>query len=278
MISRLQLDKRTQRWGIGEVIAEKDYVLGWLLWGIGSEPALRDKWVFKGGTCIKKCYLPDHRFSQDLDFTVLEGGPVERGTLLPILRSLLNRVSRSSGIDFSIAEPRLDEYREQRAASGRIYYIGPRLARREARLTVDLTAEERVVTEPEWRTVLHDYPDALPAPAKVLCYPLVEVFAEKIRAMGERGRPRDLYDIISLFRWPHIRPDAARVRAVLVQKCSHKGVAVPTLESLRTAPTLGELRSEWTNMLERQVAEVPQFDEFWNELGDFFAWLDPRGC
>ncbi|WP_353616855.1 nucleotidyl transferase AbiEii/AbiGii toxin family protein [Cytophaga sp. FL35] len=25
--------------------------------------------MFKGGTCLRKCYFPDYRFSEDLDFT-----------------------------------------------------------------------------------------------------------------------------------------------------------------------------------------------------------------
>jgi predicted nucleotidyltransferase component of viral defense system len=36
-------------------VVEKDYVLGWLLAGINAHPALATSWVFKGGTCLKKC-------------------------------------------------------------------------------------------------------------------------------------------------------------------------------------------------------------------------------
>ncbi len=50
-------------------VIEKDYVLGWLLAGINQHPALHDTWVFKGGTCLKKCYFETYRFSEDLDFT-----------------------------------------------------------------------------------------------------------------------------------------------------------------------------------------------------------------
>ncbi len=40
-----------------------------LLAGIRQVDALRDTLVFKGGTALKKCYLGDYRFSEDLDFT-----------------------------------------------------------------------------------------------------------------------------------------------------------------------------------------------------------------
>ena len=54
MISRARLRLGVQEWGVGDVVVENDYVLGWLLWGIGSDPTLREQWVFKGGTCLKK--------------------------------------------------------------------------------------------------------------------------------------------------------------------------------------------------------------------------------
>ena len=50
MISRARLRLGAQEWGVGDVVVENDYVLGWLLWGIGSDKTLREQWVFKGGT------------------------------------------------------------------------------------------------------------------------------------------------------------------------------------------------------------------------------------
>lgn len=35
---------------------EKDYALGWLLRSIAEHPTL-SRWVFKGGTCLKKCFF-----------------------------------------------------------------------------------------------------------------------------------------------------------------------------------------------------------------------------
>lgn len=51
-------------------VIEKDYVLGWILAGIHEHSELRENWVFKGGTCLKKCYFETYRFSEDLDFTL----------------------------------------------------------------------------------------------------------------------------------------------------------------------------------------------------------------
>ena len=73
-------------WSLDVGVIEKDYVLGWLLAGIANHPDLAATWVFKGGTCLRKCYYETYRFSEDLDFTVVEGGPEAPDELQPIFR------------------------------------------------------------------------------------------------------------------------------------------------------------------------------------------------
>ena len=102
MIGRADLDDRVRSWGLRDEVVEKDYVLGWLLWGIGADPQLSMTWVFKGGTCLKKCYIETYRFSEDLDFTILKGGPIEPHQVLDAISPVLDRVSQESGIDFSV--------------------------------------------------------------------------------------------------------------------------------------------------------------------------------
>ena len=53
-------------------VVEKDYVLGWMLAGIYGHEDLMENWVFKGGTCLKKCFFETYRFSEDLDFTLIK--------------------------------------------------------------------------------------------------------------------------------------------------------------------------------------------------------------
>ncbi|MDP2957764.1 MAG: nucleotidyl transferase AbiEii/AbiGii toxin family protein [Longimicrobiales bacterium] len=274
MISRVSLNERVHEWRLREDVIEKDYVLGWILWGIGSEPALREQWVFKGGTCLKKCYIETYRFSEDLDFTVLEDGPLATDDVRPVLRELLDRVNQASGIDFAVEAPRLRLRPGRRAAEGRVYYIGPRGTPGPASVKLDLDGEERVFRETEWRPIAHSYDDALPEPATVQCYSFVEVFAEKLRAMGERGRPRDLYDIINLFRRVDLRPEPAALRSLLGEKCERTGVPFPTHESLYGSDTRAELESEWQNMLAHQLPQLPPLAGFWSELRNLFDWLE----
>ena len=38
---------------------------------------MRERLVFKGGTALKRCYFGDYRFSEDLDFTLVDDLPVD---------------------------------------------------------------------------------------------------------------------------------------------------------------------------------------------------------
>ena len=71
MISKQDILDRAAEWRLRPDVVEKDYVLGWLLAGIGNHDEISGSWVFKGGTCLKKCYFETYRFSEDLDFSLL---------------------------------------------------------------------------------------------------------------------------------------------------------------------------------------------------------------
>ncbi len=276
MISRTDLNERVQEWGLREDIVEKDYVIGWILWGIGSNPGLSASWAFKGGTCLKKCYLETYRFSEDLDYSILQGGPIKPDEVTPLLQEVFGRIYEQSGVDFRVREPVLRMRPDGKSVEGRAYYRGPRNAPEVASIKLDLTEAERVISPTVLRNISHPYPDQLPAPATVRCYSFEELFAEKLRAMGERSRPRDLYDIINLFRRKEFRPYAGLIRSLYVQKCESKGVEVFTFDSLEKSPYRAELQTEWANMLGHQLPALPPFEDFWQELPRIFAWLDGK--
>jgi predicted nucleotidyltransferase component of viral defense system len=276
MITHEEIKNLVVEWGIREDVIEKDYVIGWILWGIGQDDDLKDKWVFKGGTSLKKCYLETYRFSEDLDFTVLPGAPIEPQDIQPILARILNRVYEGSGIDFSVKNPLLKQKDFPLYTEGRVYYQGPRHTPTPARIKIDLIASEKVVSPPILRSVIHPYSDKLPEPAQILCYSLEEVFAEKIRAMGERGFPRDLYDIVFLFRNSPFKEDPKLVKSILISKCESKGVPLPSVERIKQSPILNELKAEWGNMLGHQLPKLPDFEEFFKVLPELFDWLEEK--
>ncbi len=55
---------------------ERDYCLAWFLAELAQSDMQRSV-AFKGGTALKRCYFGDYRFSEDLDFTLLEPMPFD---------------------------------------------------------------------------------------------------------------------------------------------------------------------------------------------------------
>jgi predicted nucleotidyltransferase component of viral defense system len=62
MIPKQEILSIAKATGLLPATVEKDYVLSWLLNAISSHPKL-SAWIFKGGTCLKKCYFDTYRFS-----------------------------------------------------------------------------------------------------------------------------------------------------------------------------------------------------------------------
>jgi len=129
------------------------------------------------------------------------------------------------------------------------------------------------VLDPVSREVFHPYSDTPEGGIHVPCYCFEEVFAEKIRALGERLRPRDLYDVVHLYRHDSIGQGRELILSALERKCAFKGISVPTMESLESKPERAELETEWENMLGHQVPVLPPFEQFWQELPEIFEWL-----
>ena len=256
MISAAVLNDKARQWRVREDVVEKDYVIGWALWAIGSEPRLADSWSFKGGTCLKKCYLDTPRFSEDLDFTVLPGGPSEQDEVQEILEDLAGRLQDESGIGFTGRSPRVRTRPNGQSLEAGIYYRGPRNSPGYARIRLDLTVAETVICSTVPRRIVHEYPDNLPALAEVRCYSIEELFAEKLRAMGERTRPRDLYDIVTLFGQRSLLPSPGLVRSIFRKKCETRGLSEFTIEEIHASPFRAELESEWSNMLAHQLPDL----------------------
>jgi len=276
MIDRQEILEFAGEVGLDPNVVEKDYVLGWMLAGISQHAHTRDSWLFKGGTCLKKCYFETYRFSEDLDFTLLDGAHLDERFLRALFTEIAQWIYDESGIELPDASRTFDVYRNPRgktSAQGRAGYRGP--MRRQGdlpRIRLDLTDDERVVRGGERRPVHHPYSDKPEAGIQVMAYCFEEVFAEKFRALAERERPRDLYDVIHLHRHD-TGADRAAVLEILTQKCEFKGIAVPTLDSLQNSAHHAALRADWEQMLAHQLPQLPPFEAFWSELPAVFDWL-----
>ena len=283
MISEREIRELNAEWLLPHDVIEKDYVLGWLLAGIAAHPELAG-WVFKGGTCLRKCFFETYRFSEDLDFTIARGTD-EPDELGRIFSEIGDWTREQCGLELIVEDGtfrRRQNRRGNATTQGRIAFLGP-IGRRTPtppKVRLDPTTDELLASAAVARPVFHPYSDALQQDGEVgivghiACYELAELLAEKLRALAERCRPRDLYDVVHVHRHPGLVGRADDVREILKRKCDYVGIEVPTLESVRTSPVSAEVEQDWRQMLEHQLPSLPAVAQFWSSLDDVFAWID----
>jgi len=126
---------------IPEAVLERDYCLSWFLVGLSKTP-LADLLAFKGGTAIKKCYVQDYRFSEDLDFTLR--GVVTFEKIQEHLALVFEYVERESGIKLQIG--RYDRHSHENSHTFYLGYEGllPRTAVKEVKVDTSRINSYRV--------------------------------------------------------------------------------------------------------------------------------------
>jgi predicted nucleotidyltransferase component of viral defense system len=216
MISKAEVIRIAGQLNLNPHVVEKDYALGWLLGGIFSNKKITDSWVFKGGTCLKKCFFKTYRFSEDLDFTLKDVSHLNKAFLQEVFAEIGEWVYEQCGLEFPGDRQDFDIYdnpRGRKTCQGKISYRGPVSPTTGGwpRIKLDLTADERLVLPPVRVPIFHPYSDAPAAEIFVQAYAYEEAFGEKIRALAERTRPRDLYDVINLYRNIEARPNTIRL-------------------------------------------------------------------
>ena len=277
MISKPEIIRIAGQLNLNPHVVEKDYALGWLLAGISANEKIAESWVFKGGTCLKKCFFETYRFSEDLDFTLQDESHLDEAVLKDVFAQIGDWVYEQSGLEFPADKQDFDIYENSRGSmscQGKISYRGPVSPTTGGwpRIKLDLTADECLVLPPKRFPIFHPYTDAPHHSIMVLAYSYEEAFGEKVRALAERTRPRDLYDVINLYRNIEARPSPSVLLQVLKKKCEFKGIAVPKTVDLD--PFRNELESAWENMLRNQLPALPPVDSFWDTLPEFFSWLE----
>ena len=280
MIDRREILEAASAFSLLPSIVEKDYVLGWMLAGINAHDELSETWVFKGGTCLKKCYFETYRFSEDLDFTLRNEEHLDEEFLRTAFEEVIAWVTEQSGLNIPADQLEFDIYDNSRGrpnCQGKIAYRGPVSPTSGGwpKIKLDLTADERLVLPSIRREVFHPYSDRPEGGIWANCYAYEEAFGEKLRALGERTRPRDLYDVVNLYRHTDSRPTATVLLDVLRQKCEYKAIPVPTFQSL--IPNRQALEGMWSDMLSHQLPVLPPLGDFWDALPEIFSWIMSSG-
>lgn len=261
MIPRRNLSLLSNRLAAGggrrvpEAVLERDYCIAWFLIGLAASP-LRSRLVFKGGTALKRCYFGNYRFSEDMDFTLVE--EISLAQIVTELQPVYQEVQRCSGIILRYV--REDRHSHANTYTFYLGYEGP-LPGSGKEIKVDVTLRELLVSSPVARPVLRAYEEYadLPEGALVQVYTLNEIALEKLIAVTDpaRNEPRDLYDLWYLVEGKHVH--LAELRDAFDRKRAFKGLPViaPGKALITKEP---RLRRDWGRRLSGQMVELPRFD------------------
>ncbi len=103
MIKPGEIQQYARKTSVRDTQIEKDYILTWILYGISKHVRLSKALAFKGGTVLKKVYFEDYRYSEDLDFTLLDEA-LSNEEIFSDFRQIFEMVKKAANIILPLAE------------------------------------------------------------------------------------------------------------------------------------------------------------------------------
>lgn len=162
---------------------EQDLVISRALVEIFSDEELATKLAFRGGTALHKLFFtPASRYSEDIDLVQLKGEPI--GPLVSKLRGRLDSWLGEPKRDFADGTVTL-LYRFQSETPPSVTM----------RLKIEINSREHFSVFPLERHDYGVYSRWFEAKAKITTFKLEELLGTKLRALYQRRKGRDLFDL-----------------------------------------------------------------------------------
>ena len=255
---------------------DKDYVLGHFLNSFYSFEKHRQIFVFKGGTCLRKCYFPDYRFSEDLDFTLLEKSFLIDKTFF---EQIATHCENTTGIRFQVKNIENKRFNdEEKGYKCIINFWGANHSRNEApppkerwltKIEIDISFDEEILSPLTYAKIIHPYSDQDKIRGmEIPVYSLTEILMEKIRAFYQRSykAPRDFFDVwyllnnVSFENWESIS-------SMLQKKCTFKNKVLDT-SIFNDDAIFKTVSSSWENSIAHHLPQhqLPDIHEVWAYL------------
>lgn len=266
---RDKLRKEASHKKIAQYVIEKDYALSYVLVGITQQPDLAHSLIFKGGTALKKVFFGDYRFSEDLDFSVLNA-PKNKAlekALLEAAEITKTFLTHYGPFDLQLKRntERAPHPKGQEAFS--LFVKFPWQSTPLCRIKIEITHDEPIILQPEYRYILHGYGENLNY--QVACYPIEEIIAEKLRALLQthqklvtrgwnRPRARDYYDLWFILKNYSDIIKKEKLIDMLEKKCKHRMVSYQTIDDFFTPILIREAHQHWQNTLGDFVQKLPE--------------------
>jgi len=200
MLSYARLVQLAAECGVPVDYLERDYVLTIVLGQIARTPELGDQLVLKGGLALHHIYS-SQRMSVDMDFTAERR--LDPGLLcdaVESIRALRMRMPQTIGPT------------RHSLTLTPVTYIGPRGVA--SHFDIEISYRESVILSPRVVPFVSPFCD----PFDVRVMQIEEIVAEKMRALYQRAKPGDLYDLFFILDNPTLNCDLGQTSRLLPTK------------------------------------------------------------
>lgn len=281
MILQKEITEVAERLRVNKSTIDKDWALGHFVNGLFSDERLKERLIFKGGTCLRKCYFEQYRFSEDLDFTVLDSDFILSHD---VLDGVCQQIEEQSGIRTYVQSLKPLLFKGQLTGfQADVKFWGADHPRNQAplsperwqtRIKIEVIIFEEMRFEPVQRPLLHPYSDHSQLTAKPRCYAIEEVLAEKLRALIQRTytAPRDYYDIWYLSR-ENADLDWSLITTAFHRKMVFKNLTFDGPKQLLNERHHKTLTAHWKQTLGHQLPaeRLPALSDVLAELNALFT-------
>lgn len=254
MLSKDDIMKIAGKKKLNPSAVSKDYALGWLLFGI-IKSSMGGNLIFKGGTALSKVHFPEGwRLSEDLDFTLT--GDIDPKVLEKVLKDEIPKIVKDAiGMNVKLKDR---PHSNEGYLMSRFQYDGP-LGKDTVKIEItreEVTGEVHTKKMPK----VFDYQEF-----DVRIYSLDEILAEKMRAIMQRAKIRDYYDVWRLLRTETF--DRKKVMALFLEKCKSKDVTFTSVDQFFPDGIVKTLEPYLETGLTRLSREsMPSLDDMMSDL------------
>lgn len=163
-------------------LVEQDMIICRALVSIYSDPFLKEHLAFRGGTALHKLYLePQPRYSEDIDLVQVNAEPIKE--TIDHLREVLSW----------LGEPVVKQKKHNNTL---VFRVQPTdVGAGEIHLKVEINCKEHFSVFPMVLVPFSVKNDWFSGQCEVLTYELDELVGTKVRALYQRLKGRDLFDV-----------------------------------------------------------------------------------
>lgn len=171
---------------------EQDLIICRALVEIFSHPVLADNLAFRGGTALFKLHLSPVRYSEDIDLVQMHPGPIG-----PVMNALQEKLNAWLG----------NPKRKQGEGRVTLTYRMTSEAGMPLRLKVETNSREHFTVLGFEKRNFDVRSRWFSGSASILTYPLDELLGTKVRALYQRKKGRDLFDLWTALTTTKALPD-----------------------------------------------------------------------